>query len=51
MAELRPDGGVVELPLLMQFLEILCPVAAGVFNGTNRREGAGRACKRALGGR
>lgn len=38
VAELRPDGGVVELPLLMQFLEILCPVTAGVFDGTNRRE-------------
>lgn len=51
VAELRPDGGVVELPLLMQFLEILCPVTAGVFDGTNRRERAGRARNRTPGRR
>lgn len=33
VAQLRPDGGVVELPLFVQFLEILCPVTAGVFEG------------------
>lgn len=50
VAQLRPDGGVVELPLFVQFLEILRPVTAGVFEGPDRGYGACRACKRALGG-
>lgn len=49
VAKLWSDGGVVELPLLMQFLEILCPVNARVFKGPKRRQWAGRACARHLG--
>lgn len=36
VAQLRPDRGVVKLPLFLQFLEILCPVAAGIFKGPER---------------
>lgn len=36
VAQLRPDGRVVELPLFVQFLEILCPVTAGIFKGAER---------------